>query len=158
MLVCGSATIKQMSLITNRKAGFNYEFLEKYTAGIELFGYEVKSLKESHGSIEGAHITVRGGEAFIVGMFIPPYQQNNTPKDYDPYRTRRLLLNKEEIVKIAKTEATKGLTIVPISVYNSNGKIKLEIAEVRGKKKFDKRETLKKKDSLRDVARELKDR
>ena len=116
-----------MALITNRKVGFNYEILDKYTAGIELFGYEVKSLKKSRGSIEGAHITLRGGEAYIVGMFIPPYQPNNTPKDYDPYRNRRLLLNKAEIEKLVKTEDTKGLTIVPISVYNIASKIKLEI-------------------------------
>lgn len=147
-----------MSLITNRKARFNYEIIEKYTAGIELFGFEVKSLQKSQGSLEGAHVTVRGNEAFVVGMFIPPYQENNTPTEYDPYRTRRLLLTKQEILNLAKIEGTKGLTIVPLSVYNKSGKIKLEIAEVKGKKKFDKRETLKKKDSLRDVTRDLKDR
>ena len=69
-----------MSLITNRKASFNYEILDKYVAGLELFGLEVKSLKSGHGSLEGAHITIRGGEAYIVGMFVPPYQPNNTPK------------------------------------------------------------------------------
>ncbi len=79
-----------MSLITNKKAGFNYEILEKYSAGIELFGFEVKSLKNSQGSLEGTYVTVRGGEAYIIGMFIPPYQVKNTPKDYDPYRNRRL--------------------------------------------------------------------
>lgn len=150
--------INSMSLITNRKASFNYEILEKYTAGIELFGYEVKSLKNSQGSLEGAHVTIRGNEAYIVGMFIPPYQVNNTPKDYDPYRNRRLLLTKKELVDLSKIEVTKGLTIVPISVYNKGVKVKIEIATVKGKKKFDKRETLKKRDSLRDVARDLKDK
>lgn len=147
-----------MSLITNRKAGFNYETLETYVAGIELFGFEVKSLKKSQGSLEGAHVTIRGGEAYIVGMFIPPYQQNNTPKDYDPYRNRRLLLKKNEIQTLEKVEGAKGLTIVPLSVYNKGTKIKLDIAEVKGKKKFDKRETLKKQTSLRDMQRDLKDR
>ncbi len=147
-----------MSLITNKKAGFNYEILEKYAAGIELFGFEVKSLQKGQGSLEGAHITVRGKEAFVIAMFIPPYQENNTPLDYDPYRNRKLLLNKEEIELLAKIEHTKGLTIVPISVYNKGKKIKLDIASVKGKKKFDKRETLKKRDSERDVQRDLKDR
>ena len=147
-----------MSLITNRKAGFNYEIIDSYTAGIELFGYEVKSLKKSQGSLEGSHVTIRGGEAYIIGMFIPPFQVNNTPKDYDPNRTRRLLLKKNEIISLESIEGTKGLTIVPISVYNKGSKIKLDIATAKGKKKFDKRETLKKRDSERDVARDLKDR
>ena len=147
-----------MSLVTNRKAGFNYEILEKYVAGIELFGFEVKSLQKSQGSLDGAHVTVRGGEVFVVGMFIPPYQPGNTPKDYDERRNRKLLLNKKEIRDIEKHEQTKGLTIVPLSVYNMGRKIKLDIALVRGKKKFDKRETLKKKDTMRDVARDLKNK
>lgn len=147
-----------MSLITNRKASFNYEILEKYTAGIELFGFEAKSLKNSQGSLEGAHVTIRGNEAYVVGMFIPPYQVNNTPKDYDPNRNRRLLLSKKEILDLAKIEGTKGLTIVPLSVYNKGTKVKIDIATAKGKKKFDKRETLKKRDTLRDVARDLRDK
>ena len=147
-----------MSLITNHKASFNYEFLEKYVAGIELFGYEVKSLQNSHGSLEGSNVTVRGNEAFVVGMFIPPYQENNTPKEYDSRRNRKLLLNKNEIIDLAKAEKTKGLTIVPISVYNKGKKIKLDIAIVRGKKKFDKRETTKKRETDREISREFKDR
>ncbi|MDQ5949061.1 MAG: SsrA-binding protein [Patescibacteria group bacterium] len=145
-----------MSLITNRKATFNYEIITTYTAGIELFGFEVKSLKQSHGSLEGSHVTVRGNEAFLVGTFIPPYQENNTPDDYDPYRNRRLLLNKTEIHDLEKAESTKGLTIVPLSVYNKGTKIKVDIAIVKGKKKFDKRETLKKRESDRDIARDLR--
>jgi SsrA-binding protein len=147
-----------MSLITNRKAGFNYEILEKYTAGIELFGFEVKSIQSSHGSLEGSHITIRGGEVFLIGMFVPPYQQNNTPKEYDPYRNRKLLLTKKEIHDLENMEKTKGLTIVPISMYNKGRKIKLDIAVVKGKKKFDKRETIKKKDTERDIDREIKTR
>ena len=147
-----------MSLITNKKAGFNYEILEKYTAGIELFGFEVKSLQNSHGSLDGAHITIRGGEAFIVGMFIPPYQVGNTPAEYDPYRNRKLLLNKKEIRDLEEIEGKQGLTVVPISVYNKGSKIKLDIASVKGKKKFDKRETLKKRDTKRETDREFKAR
>lgn len=147
-----------MSLITNHKASFNYEILEKYTVGIELFGYEVKSLKGAHGSLEGAFVTIRGNEAFITGMFIPPYQVGNTPKEYDPYRNRKLLLHKDEIVDLEKAEKTKGLTITPISVYNKGSKIKLDIAIVRGKKKYDKRETIKKRETERSLKREFSDR
>ena len=147
-----------MSLISNRKAHFNYEIMDKYVAGIELFGFEVKSLKGGHGSLEGAHVTVRGSEAYVVGMFVPPYQPNNTRKDYDPYRNRRLLLQKSEILSLNKAGSTKGLTIVPLSVYNRGSKIKLDIATAKGKKKFDKRETLKKRQSDRDIARDIKDR
>ena len=148
----------RMSLVTNKKATFNYEILDKYVAGIELFGFEVKSLKKSQGSLEGSHVTIRGNEAYLVGMFVPPYQPSNTPKDYDPHRNRRLLLTKKEIRDLGKVEGTKGLTIVPLSVYNKGKKIKLDIATGKGKKKFDKREALKKQTSLRDVARDLKDR
>ncbi|MFA7216436.1 MAG: SsrA-binding protein SmpB [Candidatus Paceibacterota bacterium] len=145
-----------MALVSNKKIYLNYEVLENYTAGIELFGFEVKSLKRSQGSLEGSHITIRGNEAFLVGMFIPPYQENNTPKDYDSHRNRKLLLKKDEIIELEKIEKAKGLTITPISVYNKGKYIKVDIAIARGKKKFDKRETLKKKDTLRDIEREHK--
>lgn len=143
-----------MPLIQNKKAHFNYEILEKIEAGIELLGFEVKSLKNGQGSLEGSHVTVRGNEAFVVNMQIPPYQPGNTPKEYDPLRIRRLLLTKKEIERFGKEEAQKGLTIVPISVYNKGSKIKVEIAVVRGKKKFDKRETIKKRDTERELRRE----
>ena len=90
-----------MSLIENRKVRFNYEITETIPAGIELFGFEVKSLRNGQGSLEGSYVTVRGGEAFVIGMQIPAYQENNTPKEYDPLRNRRLLLNKKEIARLA---------------------------------------------------------
>ena len=145
-----------MPLIQNKKAYFNYEILEKIEAGIELLGFEVKSLKKGQGSLEGSHITVRGGEVFVINMQIPPYQPANTPKDYDPIRNRRLLLTKKEISDLAGAEGQKGLTIIPISVYNKGSKLKLEIAIVRGKKKYDKRETIKKRDTEREIRRDLK--
>jgi len=147
-----------MSLIQNKKAYFNYEILEKSEAGIELLGFEVKSLKAGQGSLEGAHITVRGNEVFVINMQIPPYQIANTPKDYDPLRVRRLLLTKKEIANLAKIESQKRLTIVPISVYNKGRKLKLEIAVVKGKKKHDKRETIKKRDFEREARRTLKNK
>jgi len=145
-------------LVYNKKARFDYEILDTFEAGIELHGFEVKALKKKYGSFEGAHIVIRGGEAFLVGANIPPYQPANTPKDYDPERTRRLLLTKKELAELAGRENKKGLTIVPISVYSKHNKIKLEIGVARGKKKYDKRETIKKRDTEREVQRELGDR
>jgi len=141
----------------NKKVLFNYEILDKFEAGISLLGIEVKSLKTKHGSLDGAHVIVRGGEVFLVGANIPPYQPANTTKDYDPERPRKLLLTKKEIFELSKVERKKGLTIVPISVYNKGNKLKLGFGIARGKKKHDKRETIKKRDTERDIRRELKE-
>jgi SsrA-binding protein len=143
-------------LLQNKKAKLNYEILETFEAGIELFGYEVKSLRAKHGSLEGAHVVIRGGEAYLIGAHIPPYQQNNSPKQYDPYRNRKLLLNKKELAELVGVERQKGLTIVPISVYNKSSKLKLSIALVRGRKKYDKRDVLKKREINRTIERTLK--
>lgn len=145
-----------MSLIQNKKVHFDYEILERYEAGIELAGLEVKAVRKKNGSLEGSHVVVRGGEAFLVGATIRPYQTGNTPKSYDPARNRKLLLTKEEIRELASQESKKGLTIVPISLYNKKYKIKVEIAVVRGKKAHDKRETLKRRESERDILRDIK--
>ena len=126
------------SYAENRKANFNYEILEKYEAGIELLGLEVKSVRSGRMSLEGAFVIVRGGEAFLINANIPPYQTNNSLKDYDPLRNRKLLLTKKEIRELADSEKNKSLTIVPISVYNKNRTIKLSVALVKGKKKYDK--------------------
>ena len=146
------------SYAENRKARFNYEFLEKYETGIELLGTEVKSVRGGQMSLEGAFIIIRGGEAFLINANIPPFQPKNAPKDYDPLRNRKLLLTKKEIAELAGSEKNKSLTIVPISVYNKNRKIKVEVALAKGKKKFDKRETLKKRDTDREIRREIKER
>ena len=146
------------TLIDYKKAHFDYEILEKIEAGIELLGFEVKSIKKGQGSLEGSHIIVRGGEAYLTNMLVSPYQEKNTPKDYEPRRNRRLILSREEIRKLADIEAGKGLTIVPISVYNKGNLIKVSVAVVRGKKKFDKRETIKQRETDRTVRREFKDR
>ena len=140
----------------NRKARFDYEILEKYEAGIELLGTEVKSVRGGRMSLEGAFVIARGGEACIINSNLPPYQVANTPKDYDPLRNRKLLLTKKEIIELAGNEKNKSLTIVPISVYNKNRKIKVEIALVKGKKKHDKRETTKKRETDREIRRTLK--
>lgn len=145
-----------MALIKNKKVYFNYEILEKIEAGIELFGFEVKSLKLGHGSLKGAYVIVRGGEIFLVGMQIPPYQAANTPKSYDEYRPRKLLLKKKEIKKLVGVEKQAGLTIVPISLYTKGTKIKVEIAIGRGKRKYDKRQMIKKREAQRNIKRTLK--
>jgi len=144
-------------LIENKKARFNYELQDKLEAGIELLGFEVKALRAKQGSLEGAYVIVRGNEAFLVNSFISPYQPKNTPKDYDPRRNRKVLLTKKEVAELAGAESQKGLTIVPISVYNKGRKIKVELAVARGKKKYDKREAIKKRDSEREVRREMKE-
>lgn len=140
----------------NRKARFNYEILEKYEAGIELLGTEVKSVRGGQMSLEGAFVIVRGGEAFLINANVPPYQAKNTPKDYDPLRNRTLLLTKKELIELAGNEKDKSLTIVPIAVYNKGRKIKVEIALVKGKKKFDKRETTQKRETDRSIRREMR--
>ena len=144
--------------VENRKAYFNYEILEKYESGIELLGVEVKSVRGGQMSLEGAFVIIRGGEAFLINANIPPYQAKNASRDYDALRNRKLLLTKKEITELAGSEKNKSLTIVPISVYNKGRKIKVEIALVKGKKKFDKRETLKKRDTDREIRREIKER
>jgi len=146
------------SYTENRKAHFDYEILEKYETGIELFGTEVKSIRGGKMSLEGAFVVIRGGEAFLINSTIPPYQIKNAPKDYDPIRNRKLLLTKKEIKELAESEKNKSLTIVPISVYNKNRKIKVQIALVKGKKKYDKRENIKKRETDREVRREYKGR
>ena len=142
----------------NRKARFNYEFLDKYEAGIELLGTEVKSIRGGRMSLDGAFVVVRGGECFLINSNIPPYQPSNAAKDYDPLRNRKLLLTKDEIKELAGVEKNKSLTIVPVSVYNKGKKIKIEIVVAKGKKKFDKRESIKKRDTDREVRRDYKDR
>lgn len=142
----------------NRKAYFNYEVLEKYEAGIELSGIEVKSVRAGRMSLEGAFVIVRGGEVFLINANVPPYQTNNTPKDYDPLRNKKLLLTKKEIIELTDSEKNKSLTIVPMSVYNKGRKIKVQIAQAKGKKQHDKRESIKKRDTDREIRREYKER
>lgn len=142
--------------IDNRKAHFNYSIEETFEAGIELLGFEVKAIKNGLGNINSAFCVVRGGEAYIIGMHIPPYQPHNIDLGYDPDRTRRLLLSKKEIKKLADKDSTKGLTLVPISLYSKGPYIKVSIAVARGKKVFNKKETIKKRDLDREMSREYK--
>ena len=147
--------------IHNKKAFFNYEVQDTFEAGIELLGFEVKSIKGQHGNLEGAYVVVKGGQAYLTGMTLPPFQVGNTPNDYEPTRPRKLILHKEEIKKLldivdAGGKGNGGLTIIPISLYNNKGKIKVEISIAKGKKKADKRETIKKRETDREIRREMK--
>lgn len=143
-------------LIKNRKVYFDFEITKEFEAGIQLHGFEVKSIRKKQGSLEGSYVIIRGGEAFLISAYIPPFQPANTPENYDPERVRKLLLNKDEIAELVGLEKQKGLTIVPISMYNKGRNIKVKIGIARGKKKYDKREDIKKKDTKRDIERTLK--
>ncbi len=145
-----------MALADNRKARFDYEILETFSAGIELLGLEVKSLQVHSVSLDGAYVAIRGGEAFLLQASIPPYQPANTPAGYEPLRPRKLLLTKKEITHLEKSESTKGLTLVPLKVYNKGKKVKVDIAIVRGKKKFDKRASIQTREVNRHIERTLK--
>lgn len=142
-------------LADNRKALFDYEILETLSAGIELLGLEVKSVRGGSMNLAGSHVGIRGGEAYLLQADIPAYQPKNAPKDYDAKRARKLLLSKKELAKLYDTEKAKGLTIVPLSVYNKGRFLKLDLAIARGKKKFDKRQSIKKRDVERDLKRTL---
>ena len=145
-----------MALIENERVRFDYEILEELEAGLELLGTEARSLRAKQGSLKGARVVARGGEAYLVGASIPAWQIANAPKSYEADRTRRLLLSKKEIGRIASAEAQKGLTIVPIRVYNKRRNLKLAIAIARGKKKQDKRQSIRAREEKRRIERTLK--
>lgn len=146
------------ALLENKKAYFDYEILEKFNAGIELKGFEVKSLRNKRGSLIGSRVIIRGSEAFVVGMEIPPYQAKNTPKEYDPQRTRKLLLTKKEISYLEGKSRERGLTLIPLKLYNIKGLVKLEFGVAKGKKKYDKREKIKERETKRKIERSLKEK
>lgn len=142
-----------IDLVTNPKAHFDYEILEKFDAGLVLKGAEVKSLKQSKASLVGSYIIIRNGQAYLLNATISPYQPNNLSSNYQPQATRKLLLKRQEIESLSKKIKERGLTLVPLKVYNKNGLLKLEFALAKGKKKFDKREAIKKRESQRKILR-----
>lgn len=147
-------------LLRNKKVHLKYEILETYTAGISLTGGEVKSVKNSHGSMDGSYVTVTEKDSkyqiLLRNVSIPPYQAGNIVGEYNTERPRVLLLEKKEIHAITKQLHVRGITIVPIVIGLEHGKIKVEIAVVRGKKKYDKRQDIKKRDQNRDAERDSK--
>jgi SsrA-binding protein len=143
-------------LVSHKRASFDYDILDTFETGISLLGTEVKSIRKGQGKLEGAYIVVRGGEAFLVGASIPAFQQKNVDPSYDASRSRKLLLTKKELEELEVKSERQGLTIVPLELYSNGPKLKLSIAIVRGKKKADKRQSIKKHDTKRDIEREFK--
>ena len=138
----------------NRRAEFDYEILERFEAGLVLSGHEVKSVRLGNPNLAGARAIIRGEEAYVVGLQIPSFQPGNEPDGYDAERTRKLLLSKEEIQRLfGKTQT--GLTLIVTKLYSKNRLLKLEVALARGKKKYDKREAIKKKETQREIRRSL---
>ena len=150
--------MNQQIAASNRKAYHEYHILDKYEAGIELFGTEVKSLREAQANLKESYVIVRKNQAWISGMHINRYS-NTGHEGHDPTRNRRLLLNKREILKIKQSIEQKGLTVVPLKLYFSdNGWAKVEIGLSKGKKIFDKKSSIKERDIKRDMQRELRDK
>ncbi len=139
-------------LAQNRKARFSYEILESFEAGIVLTGTEVKSARQGRVNLQDAYATVEKGEVFIKGMHISPYDQGNRFNP-DPLRKRKLLLHKREIRKLAVSVQQEGLTLIPLRLYLKRGLIKLELAIAKGKKLYDKRESIKKRETERELSR-----
>jgi SsrA-binding protein len=143
-------------LAENRQARFNYEILETHEAGIELLGTEVKAVKGGQANLRDAYGIVRKGQIMLLNMYIPPHKTTSVYFNHEPTRTRRLLLHKDEIRKLIAEVQQKGLTLVPLKVYQKEGWIKVDIAVVRNKKLHDKREDMKKRDDKREIERVMK--
>lgn len=145
-------------LAQNKKAYYNYEILEKFEAGISLIGQEVKSLKTRGVNLAGNYVVLKNEEVFWVGVNVHPYQPKNAPPDYNPERSRKLLLKKSEIKYLIGKSQQRGLTLIPLKLYTTrSGRIKLEFAIARGKKKFDKREQIKKREIERKIQQALRE-
>lgn len=143
-------------IAANKKAYHDYFIEEKYEAGIELYGTEIKSIRQGRVSIKEAYVDIDNGEAWVEGMNISPYEKGNI-FNRDPLRRRRLLLHKNEILKLGAAVEAKGYTLVPLEVYLKEGRAKVQIGLARGKHAYDKRESLKKNDMRREAERDYKD-
>jgi SsrA-binding protein len=143
-------------LLENGKVSFDYEILEKFEAGLKLLGWEVKSLKNKKGNLAGTWVIIRDNEAFLIGLDIPLYQPQNQPDKFENQRTIKLLLTKKEINYLEGKSQEKGLTMVPIKMYTKDRKIKLQFGLGKGKKKFEKREKIKKREEKRRIERLIK--
>ncbi len=139
----------------NKKAHFDYEIIEKYEAGLVLQGQEVKSIKGGHINLSGSYVVIRGQEPYLIGAKVPPYQPKNAPVGYNPEQSRKLLLSKKEINYLIGKVNERGFSLIPLKVYEQNGRIKLEFGLAKGKKKFDKKEKIKKRDVERDIRKTM---
>lgn len=142
--------------ILNRKARYDYEILEKYEAGIVLTGTEIKSIRKGNANLKDSYAVIKNGEVFLLNMYVSEYKEGNI-FNHEETRTRKLLLNKNEIKKINDKIAIKGLTLVPVKLYFVNGKLKVELAVARGKHTYDKKETIKQRDIDRDMKKSMKE-
>ncbi len=143
------------NITTNRKARHEYHILQTYEAGISLVGSEVKALRQSNANLTDAYATIQNGEVWLVNAYIGIYKQANI-NNHEPTRKRRLLLHKSEIRKIRKAVEEKGNTLIPLRLYFKNGKVKVELAVAKGKKTYDKREDIAKRDAQRNLERRIK--
>lgn len=141
----------------NKKAYHDYFVDEKYEAGIELFGTEVKSIRQGRVNVKESYCDIKDGEVFVIGMHISPYEQGNV-FNKDPLRPKKLLLHKREILKLFGLVSQKGYTLVPLQIYLKNSRVKVEIGLCRGKKLYDKRDDMARNDAKRDMERAFKSR
>jgi SsrA-binding protein len=145
----------QKTVVSNRRALHEWEILERFEAGIALTGAEVKSLRGGHGSLAEAFARVRGGEVWLEGFHIPPYENAMDKTRWDPVRVRKLLLHRREIERLIGATAEKGLSLVPLRVYFVHGLAKVELGLARGKRQFEKRQAIARREHEREIAREL---
>ena len=143
--------------ITNKRAFFDYEILEKMEAGINLTGAEVKAVRGGHADLTGSHVRIMGSEAYLINAKIYPYSFART-EDYNETRTRKLLLHKKEIIMLKSKTEGAGLAIVALSMYTTPHLVKVEIALAKGKKQYEKKEAIRKKDVQRDLEQELEEK
>lgn len=142
-------------IIKNRKANYLYSILEEFTAGMVLFGSEVKSIRSGNVTLSESFIFIKDGEVWIKNMHVAKYKQSHKLEVHDESRDKKLLLNKKEIERISKKVIDKGITIIPLGIFVSNNKLKMKIAVAKGKKNWDKRETIKERDLKRELQRSL---
>jgi SsrA-binding protein len=140
-------------IVTNRKASHDYFILDRYEAGLVLKGTEVKSLREGNANLQDGYAVIRGGELWLVGMHISPFEKGNI-NNHDPRRDRKLLMHKKEILRIMQKISEKGLTLVPLKIFFKKNLVKVEVGLARGKKSYDKREAIAKRDAERRMRRE----
>ena len=141
--------------IQNRKANFDYEIIDTYEAGIVLTGTEIKSIRDGKANLKDSYAIVRNNEVFLLNMHISPYEQGNI-FNHEETRTRKLLLHKKEILKIRDKVTLEGVTLIPLKLYFKNGKAKIELGLAKGKKTFDKRESIKKRDMELEIKKRMK--
>lgn len=144
----------QTMKITNKRAFYDYELLERFEAGINLYGAEVKAIRLGHADLSGSHVRIMGSEAYLINAKIFPYEYSR-PEGYDEKRTRKLLLHKKEIIALKSKTEGQNLSLVPVLLYTKNNLVKVEIALGKGKKEYDKKEAKKRKDLKRQTEEEL---